>query len=60
VPPDGSGGRIFGDENLLKVFWRVAAKPSARARMPDRNSGMSSVFVRPPPLKSYRQPKETI
>jgi hypothetical protein len=35
-----------------RPFGAIAAKLSARARMPDRNSGMSSVFVGPPPLKS--------
>jgi hypothetical protein len=51
MPANSSAGSVFGDEDLLEILGRIAAKFSARARMPDKNSGMSSVFVRPPPLK---------
>ena len=60
VPADSCTRRVFGNENLLKPARRVPAKACARARTPERKAGMSSVLVSPPPLKSYRHPKDTI
>ena len=52
MPADAGAGRVFGDENLLKLPGAMPAKPPHWRADRAQKSGMSSVLVRPPPLKS--------
>jgi hypothetical protein len=52
MPADGSTGREISQKDVLKASGqktRVAFCPCSET---GENSGMSSVLVRPPPLKS--------
>jgi hypothetical protein len=52
VPPDRGAGRVFSDKNLLKRAGRDGGKAFRTGAKPGQKSGMSSVLVSPPSLKS--------
>jgi hypothetical protein len=52
MPPDRGAGRVFSDKNLLKRAGRDGGKAFRTGAKPGQKSGMSSVLVSPPSLKS--------
>lgn len=52
VPAYSRARSIFRYKDLLEAAGRVSSKVFGAGAKPVRNSGISSLFVRPPPLKS--------